>query len=292
MRAYAALEALTPATCCLSCAHVSLLSLCSLMVAYAPWAEPRLARKPGAQPLDPFAWLERGGDTAAQMARRRDLIDTQRDTVLAALPDSAPAQAELRDAVAAHTGEALPDDPSPLGQVGRMVQEDFCLLEQHAPDEEYRLTAAILCFPSRWSLAEKIGHPLTMIHGPVPDYTDDLARRVNRLFDGVRAGKPLWRANWTVHPTSELHQPSGTWRQAEDGPLHIRVERQTFLRLPRSQAVVFGIRTHIDPLEALTLPEAKALRAALAPLNADEIEYRGGVDLHRATLDALAARGA
>lgn len=261
------------------------------MVACAPWADPRLARKPGVRPLDPARWLVTGADTAAQMARRRALIDGARKAVLAALPESAAAQGELLDAVAAHVGGQAPPDPSPLGRVGRMVQEDFCILQPGGEGGEYRLTAAILCFPSRWSLAEKIGHPLTLIHAPVPDYTDDLARRVNRLFDGVRAGHPLWRANWTVHPTAELHQPSGDWRQAEDGPLHIRVERQTFLRLPRSGAVAFGIRTHIDPFDALTEGEAAALHAALEPLGDAEIAYRGGRALHAAALAALAARG-
>jgi len=256
----------------------------------APWADARLARKPGVMPLDPSEWLAPGADTERQMAQRRASIETARDTVLAGLPESEDAQAELCEAVVAHTGAAVPDDPSPLGQVGRMVQEDFCLLQQRADEAEYRLTAAILCFPSRWSLAEKLGHPLTHIHGPVPDYTDDLARRVNRLFEGVRVGRPLWRANWTVHPTDELHQPSGDWRQAGDGPLHIRVERQTFLRLPRSEAVVFGIRTYVDPLDALSDAQATALREALMPLGPEEIGYRGGVALHRATLDALAGR--
>jgi len=261
-------------------------------ILYAPWAEPRLARKPGVQPLDPAAWLEPGADTAAQMVRRHELLDTARDVVLASLPESVAAQDELLAAIAAHTGADAPPDPTPLGRIGRMVQEDFCILEQAAPGEEYRLTAAILCFPSRWSLAEKIGHPLTHIHGPVPDYTDDLARRVNRLFDGVRACAPLWRANWTIHPTDELHQPSGDWRQAEDGPLCIRVERQTFLRLPGSNAVVFGIRTHIDPLTALSPAQASALHDALAPLDAEEVAYRGGAALHRASLAALGGAGA
>jgi len=261
------------------------------MVACAPWADPRLARKPGVQPLDPARWLVTGADTAAQMARRRELLDGDRGAVLAALPESDGAQAELLDAVIAHGGEAAPDDPSPLGRVGRMVQEDFCILQQGGDGGEYRLTAAILCFPSRWSLAEKMGHPLTPIHAPVPDYTDDLARRVNRLFDGVRVGAPLWRANWTIHPTDELHQPSGDWRRADDGPLHIRVERQTFRRLPRSGAVAFGIRTHIDPLDALTDAEATALRAVLEPLDDAEIAYRGGRALYGAALVALSERG-
>ena len=261
------------------------------MIPYAPWADPRLSRKPGTLPLDPADWIEAGPDRDAQMAYRDRLIAQARDIVFAALPESAEAQAELLDTLVAHLGLPSPraDEP-PLLTAGRMVQEDFCLMRQGAPGEEYRLVAAILCFPSRWSLAEKLGHPLTHIHAPVPEYTDDLARRVNRLFEGIRAGRPLWRANWTVHPTSELHQPSGDWRQAGDGPLHIRVERQTFVRLPRSNAVVFGIRTHVAPLDAVTGAQAAALRDALEPLGPEEVAYRGGPAMQRAALDALAGR--
>ncbi len=259
------------------------------MVAYAPWADPKLARKPGVQPLDPANWIERGNDYAAQMAYRERLIDGRRDVVFAEEPESRAAQAELLAALIAHCGvDTAPDGPA-LIAAGRMVQEDFCILQQDAAGGEYRLTAAILCFPSRWSLTEKIGHQLTHIHGPVPDYTDDLAKRVNRMFEAVRVDQPLWRANWTVHSTDELHQPSGDFRETEDpdGRLYIRVERQTFVRLPQTRAVVFGIRTYIDPLEALRPDEAGALQEALARLDADEVEYRGGVALNRAAMARL-----
>lgn len=260
------------------------------MVAYAPWADPKLARKPGVQPLDPANWIERGPDHVAQMAYRERLIAERRDVVFAEEKHSRAAQDELLLALTAHPdSETGAGDDLPLVRAGGMVQEDFCILQQNAAGQEYRLTAAILCFPSRWSLAEKIGHPLTHIHGPVPDYTDDLAKRVNRMFEGVRADKPLWRANWTVHSTDELHQPSGDFRDAEDpdARLYIRVERQTFVRLPRTRAVVFGIRTYIDPLEALTPDQAGALYRALGGLDVDEIEYRGGNGLNGAALARL-----
>lgn len=267
------------------------------MVAYAPWADPKLARKPGVHPLDPADWIERCGRFERDMAYRERLIAERRDVVHAATPGSVPAQRELLDTLGAHLGrhgppDPAPPEPAPIVTAGRMVQEDFCILERGEADSEYRLTAAILCFPSRWSLAEKIGHPLTHIHGPVPDYTGDLARRVNRLFDGVREDRPLWRANWTVHSTDELHQPSGDFRDREDpdAAFHIRVERQTFVRLPQTRAVVFGIRTHIDPLDALTDTEAVALREALLPLGPEEIAYRGGPVLHRNVLARLDAR--
>ena len=38
-------------------------------------------------------------------------------------------------------------------------------------------TAGVLCFPSRWRLMEKIGKPLSAVHGPVPLYADRLAGR-------------------------------------------------------------------------------------------------------------------
>lgn len=262
---------------------------------YAPWHEPRLARKPGTLPLDPAAWIERCPRFEVEMAYRRQLIAERRAVVFAETPASAPAQAELLTALEAYLGEgAASADPAPVVRAGLMVQEDLCILEQAKAGAEYLLTAAILCFPSRWSLAEKIGHPLTAIHGPVPDYTDDLAKRVNRLFEAVRPEQPLWRANWTVHSSDELHQPSGDFRASEDpaAPLYVRVERQTFMRLPQTRAVVFGIRTFLDPLEALSPAQARSLHAAISRFGPDEIDYRGGQALHEAILEGLARRRA
>ena len=275
-----------------------------MSVRYAPYAHPRQSRKPGLAPLDPATWIETDEHFAEQMAYRDRLIAERRDVVFAETDESQPSQAELLERLCRHLasredfavvgGEiqrpdgvriALGDQPAVL-IAGRLVQEDFCILEKGA--DEYVLTAAILCFPSRWSLAEKIGHPLTAIHGPVPDYTDDLAKRVNRVFEGVKADLPLWRANWTIHDHAELHQPSGHWRREEGGEtLYMRVERQTFLRLPRTQAVVFGIRTFIDPLDRLTKEQALPLIDLVSAHGADEIDYRGGEALHEKVLQQL-----
>lgn len=278
-----------------------------MSVRYAPYADPRQRRKPGLAPLDPAEWIETDREFAPQMAYRERLIRERRDVVFAQMAGSEPAQAELLHMLLKHLSQradfevaadqvqrpdgqavALADEP-PVLTAGRLVQEDFCILEKGA--DEYVLTAAILCFPSRWSLAEKIRHPLTAIHGPVPDYTDDLARRVNRVFDGVKPGLPLWRANWTIHDHAELHQPSGDWRREEGGgALYIRVERQTFVRLPETRAVVFGIRTFIDPMERVSDAQAAALLALVKVHTADEIGYRGGMALHEKILAVLRER--
>ena len=277
-----------------------------MSVRYAPYADPRQSRKPGLGPLDPARWVEIDEHFAEQMAYRENLISQRRDVVFAETEGSQPAQRELLlllrdhlnsrgDFEVAESDIQRPDEalvtlrgePAIL-TAGRLVQEDFCILEKG--EDEYVLTAAILCFPSRWSLAEKIGHPLTAIHGPVPDYTDDLAKRVNRVFDGVKVGLPLWRANWTVHDHAELHQPSGAWRAEEGGEtLYMRVERQTFVRLPNSKAVVFGIRTFIDPLDRLTREQALPLLELVSAHDDDEIDYRGGDALHEKIVKQLQA---
>ena len=68
----------------------------------------------------------------------------------------------------------MPLNPAqPLLTLGRLVQEDLCLMEPQG--DEYDLTGAILCFPASWTLAQKIGRPMTGIHHPVEIYDDDLA---------------------------------------------------------------------------------------------------------------------
>jgi len=275
-----------------------------MSVRYAPYANPRQSRKPGLAPLDPTKWIETDEHFAEHMAYRDRLIAEQREVVFAQTDGSQPAQVELLTMLRAHLGErsdftVAPDvnkrpdgarvvstnEPALL-TAGRLVQEDFCILEKG--EAEYVLTSAILCFPSRWSLAEKIGHPLTAIHGPVPDYTDDLAKRVNRVFEGVKVGLPLWRANWTIHNHAELHQPSGEWRREEgEDDLYMRVERQTLVRLPETQAVVFGIRTFLDPLEKLTAEQVRPLLDLVEAHDDDEIDYRGGKALHDQIVEQL-----
>ena len=113
---------------------------------------------------------------------------------------------------------------------------------------EHVLTAAVLCFPASWRLVEKAGRPLTDIHVPIAEYDDDVARRVQRLFDGIQVDRPLWRFNQLWYQDPELYQPRSRSEPRrvgsglKTGPYY-RTERQTLLRLPRSRAVVFSIHT-------------------------------------------------
>ncbi len=279
--------------------------------AYLPFMEPRTAKAPGLSPLCPEMWTVRDADYAAQMAYRAELLRERRPIVIDEVPEcAAPAQdllTELLGHIATcpgfHVGDRHVQRPDgvavelnphdPFGTIGNLVCEDFCLLDRPEGTDEYRLVGAVLVFPSRWSLAEKLGHPLTIIHDPVPDYDETLARRVNRVFDTLRPGRGLVRINWLVHATSELHLPLGLelkksgWSEPSD-TLFLRTERQTLVRLPRTGSVAFGIKTSVSPLASLVPSEARALEAALGHHTDRSVDYHGGPALYDAARRLLA----
>ena len=249
---------------------------------FAPWAEPRHRRLPGIQPLDPDDWLRVDDAFAGQMALRDRLIAERHGEVHALLPPAEAPAAELLDLVLEHLRrdrryrvggrtvlrpdgvEVALEPDRPLMTLGRLVQADLCLHQPAGPQPgaEHVLTGAILCFPAGWTLAEKLGRPLTRIHAPVADYDAGLAARVHRLFDGIQPGRPLWRANVLAYARPELFAPhrEGAPRPRPAGPAaYVRSERQCLLRLPRSQAVVFSIHTAVVRREALTPAQAAAL---------------------------------
>jgi hypothetical protein len=230
----------------------------------------------GLSPIPEDEWLEFGADHDEQMAAKRALLATRRDAVLLHLPGSDAASAETLEAIRDVLRKHHPDrdrnaapETHPLEAASRLVQEDLCVLQ---PGEGgYRLVAGCVCFPSNWSLAEKLGQPVRAIHGPVPGFDPTLADPVDRFFERLDPGRLVMRFNWLVHDTPELHQvdrvPELTPISAEEAGerLWLRVERQVLRRLPRSGGVLFTIRTHVHPLgEAIATPkDAAALAAAL-----------------------------
>lgn len=244
--------------------------ICQRVLPIKPWMARATKRLPGIQPVLEGEWLLRDDAFAAQMAYRDSLIATQRDIVFREVPKSRPAQAELLKTVLAEldSGYSLQGDTvirpdgfsvhlkgePPLLIAARLVQEDLLLLDMSA---EPTLNAAVLCFPASWTLDEKFGGGLIGIHTYVDEYSDEMAKRVERLFVALRPEQPLWRANFLRYENAELHQPR---RVGEDKPApkeggFVRVERQTLRKLPKSGAVVFGIHTFVVPWAQLSADE-------------------------------------
>ena len=229
---------------------------------------------PNIGPVAMSDWLLVDEAYAGQMATRAHLLDNNREAVLALSERARPAADELLDVVLSHLpdgfvrdgehvtrpdgGQVTLDRADPMGTLGRLVQEDLCLLEKAEGEAEHVLTGAVLCFPAGWRLAQKVMRPLVEIHVPIPEYDAALAARVQRLFDGVQPGRPLMRFNrlWYDDPT--LFQP-GPRRDNDDRSdpgtaAYFRSERQCLVRLPETRAVVFSIHTYvIERARALAL---------------------------------------
>lgn len=219
---------------------------------------------PGIQPLTGETWLRVDEAYAAQMAERRRLIDASRAQVywqdemaLAAAHDVLAEALTQLPALGFKVGGQIVTCPdgtmvdttadAPLLSLGRIVQEDICILEKRG--NEHVLVAAILCFPAFWMLSEKAGRPLSAIHNTVPEYDANITRRVQRMFDGVQVGRPLWRYNHLRRDDPDLFQPRSVTAprisDAGEGGAYLRAERQCIFRLAQSGAVVFTIHTYV-----------------------------------------------
>lgn len=246
-----------------------------------PWAHPATRRLPGIQPVQGRDWLRVDEAYAGQMALRDRLIAEQPQVVHGLLPAARPAADELYATVlqwlrdepgftVTATDVTRPDgvsvalDPAqPLMTLGQLVQQDLCLMEDNG--SEYDLTGAILCFPASWTLAQKLGRPMTGIHKPVEIYDDALAARVHRLLSAIRPEQPLWRMNFFTYDSFHLHHPrvEGDWRRQPTGRSYVRCERQTLLRLAGTGAVLFAIHTIVVDAAQIAPEDYAALREAM-----------------------------
>jgi dimethylamine monooxygenase subunit A len=204
--------------------------------------------------------------------------------------------------------------PAPdLVKAGLLTQEDWCILTQQPakeavlelagsssaslrapkqgslpadkPDREpLLLTAGILCFPNRWRLSEKIGLPMLGIHTPVSQYGEEIGAPTDSLLDRLKPGHPVWRMNWGIADNPTLHQPTGHFdpnagtRVLDIGnDVVLRIERQTLIRLPKTGAVVFGIRTIVRTLNEVLFSDptvASRMATALDTLPDDMRAYK------------------
>jgi hypothetical protein len=275
--------------------------------------------------LDPADWIEPDEHLARHLARKEELFAADRDLVFREEPETRAAQTEVLALLADFLPARFPDvwrlggsrmhilpagrtidlaaDEPPLLTASRLVQEDLCLMRDGPGG--YRLAAASLCFPSSWSLTEKFGMTLDGLHGNVPGYADFLGGRMARIFANMKVEMPVKRLNWSIYTDDDLHHPQSktrprTWFEGE-GELSafVRVERQTLRRLPVSGDILFTIKIHVDPLEALRAhPDgarlALSLRDDILAMNAGQLAYkaldRGRERLVRA-LEAIAGAG-
>lgn len=282
-----------------------------------PSAErPAFRHRVGLRPLDPSRWVVVDGLLGPVLDAKVALLASGPDEVLLAEPGTDAAGRELLELLLVHlaadhtathavgtdvvevAGRVVPLDVpgrSALDTAGRLVQDDWCLLDDGG--DEVRLVAATLCSPSRWRLADKLRRGMPEVHAPVPGYPEQLASTVDATLRRLTPARSVWRSNWTLTDDADLFQPTVGPPQEVRSPseaaetVWLRLERQTLRRLPRTGAVVFGIRTFQQPLVALAgrPVEAAGLLGAVRQLPDDMVRYKS-LTTYRVWIEAWLAR--
>ncbi len=267
---------------------------------YTPYTAESFRVAMGLFPLDLKDWIEPDPKMAVELAEKERLLGERYAEVFIVQPEAYQGSQEVLDLLVEHLPTRVPSlyqrvgdelrnavtgqrwslgwnlaqsALHPLDLAGRLVQEDLCLMKKDSDSDVYRLVGASLCFPTRWSLAEKMGQPLGMIHDPTPGYKDHIDSTMDRFFARMKVDKPVWRLNWGIVDDPTLFQSTGHSRggfrpgiTAENAgeKLWLRMERQTLRRLPCSQDILFTIRIYVKPLTHLISQPERATAMARA----------------------------
>ena len=184
-------------------------------------------------------------------------------------------------------GDAATLPYEPLEYIGRQVQGDIALLDQR--DGDLYMDAGIVTGPADWSLAFDAGMSFKQWHAPVPMAPElGVFDRALKYLLNIPVDRPVRRLNWTMTVNPRLDTSSETFHEwgherglvtAENVArlVHLRVELQFMARLPRSNALLFGIRTYLISLEELATDPAWArrLHRVLRDLPEAIADYKG-----------------
>ncbi len=251
---------------------------------YTPYADvdhERFRWRFGLSPLDLDDWIEWGPDAETMISAKRRINAEHHDTVFAAIDGIEPDAQEVATDLLAHVEARWPDryaeadlDPDlhPLDAAARLVPEDLVLLVER--NGRLVFGGGSVCFPNRWDLRSKLGRTLAEVHEPVPRLNEQLGTRIDSFLAHLTPERAFTRVGWGIIDTAELFTPpTRTPAPTPDlADLHLRVERETLRRFPRTNCVLFTFRTHVTPLAAV--PEPAALAAAIEVLPADVRAYK------------------
>lgn len=180
-------------------------------------------------------------------------------------------------------------------QLGGRLAADLVWLAPQA-DGALVTVGGIVCFPSSWSLPEKLGLTVSAIHDVVPDLNPALGTRIDKFLAALKPGESWVRSNWGAAASPERNQHPARnipALQPTDIPdrVWLRREHQLLLRLPETRGIVFGIHIEQTSLTAiLSQPElARRWQRSLATMSDEMLAYKRLANIQRPLCTALAA---
>jgi hypothetical protein len=211
---------------------------------------------------------------AELISERRHWLQNAPQTYAALLPGGIPL---LEETIAMARGwqtgvefDGLPEQTAWQGclALGEMLEPDYLMLKP-GDDGNIQLLGGCVCFPSSWSLAEKIGRPLEFIHGVVPGLNSQLGNQIHGFLSKIKPDIAWQRTNWGLSRSPELNQHPERRLPRLDTSLRLdevwlRIEHQALVALPKNQGILFGIRIATHPLAKLKKDPVMASRLSRA----------------------------
>ena len=187
----------------------------------------------------------------------------------------------------------------PLEYITRQMQGDFALLDQR--DGDLFMDAGMVTCPADWSLRFDAGMSFKQWHSPVPMANQmGIFERALKFLLNIQVGHPVRRLNWTLTINPRLDTSPETYHEwgSDRGSVtpdnvgrlvHLRVELQHMARLPRSNAVLFSIRTYLISMEELVSNPAwgRRLHRVLRDLPDAIADYKGMTRYRQTLVDWL-----
>ena len=149
--------------------------------------------------------------------------------------------------------------------VSKLVQDDF-LIASPLPDGHWLCAGGLVCFPGFYLLSEKIGTTLFATHSPVPQFNEKILFSVERTLTRLQPNAPIERTSWEIVDSKEdqfwvpmagklpistgakpifPHHLTGrdinATKNEDPSKLILRLDHQTFSKMPKSGIVFFGI---------------------------------------------------
>jgi hypothetical protein len=147
-----------------------------------------------------------------------------------------------------HISLTKPYKEHPLRLCSRLAKEDFYVVQQRSDGRHYLVAAAVPFPGGSFTIKEKLGEHLDVIHGEVPYYSEKLQSSMERWFGRLKVNEPVERATFNIawdhglYDTKLHNIPRGA-ELNEEPPFekfNVRIERQALRRLPRSRAIIFS----------------------------------------------------
>jgi len=175
----------------------------------------------------------------------------------------------------------------PLEYITRQLQGDWVIMDQR--DNDLWVEGGMVTGPADWSMDFDMGMSFKEWHGPVPlGHEMGVFDRALKFLLNLRLNEPVRRYNWTMTVNANLD--SSPHNYDEWGPdrstvtlenvakkLHLRTELQGLWRLPRSNGIVFMVRTYMLSLaDVATVPKwARRVHRVLRDLHPALVDYKG-----------------